>query len=93
MPAKRFDHAWQGEVVQILGAGAAIVKIPRLTGSQGGVKCRVAEGWWTPAEITATAGPDLHAHGIFRPLAKGDQVIVQFLEGRDELAVITGRLL
>lgn len=81
----------RGVVWEILGATTVKVEIPHLNirGSHS-ITATVAEGWWSPNEVTAVA--DLHSHGIGNPLAVGDAVVVAFLDGYIEKATVTGRL-
>jgi hypothetical protein len=88
MPQRqRLDVLWHGTVVDVDG-DIAHVEIPRLAAGFR-VKVTVSEGWWSSTVHTSTNS--LHSHTVASPLAIGDDVIVGFLEGNVELAVILGR--
>lgn len=88
--------AWRGRVTRTDSSGRAWVTVPRLTGVDVEYgPCPTLEGPYVLAGTTTGAGGDpTHDHGLtVAPLAKGDAVLVTFLEGRPDDPVVLGRLL
>lgn len=90
---------WRGTVRRILATGGVYVEIKRKRPGYEQGPCEVLEGVWTSGLLTAEGsapgpydGAPAHRHGVDKPLAVGDRVLLAEVEGDRDTLVVLGRL-
>lgn len=83
---------YRAVVARVTATGAVYVTVDRLTGPHEFGPVTIAQGPWTAGLATEAAGVGPHAHGLGVDLAKGDRVVVAFVEGRVNDVVVLARL-
>lgn len=82
---------YRGTVARVTNTGSVYVTVDRLTGPNHELgPVTIAQGPWTAGLNTEAAAA--HSHGLGADLAKGDRVLVAFVEGRANDIVVLARL-
>lgn len=87
---------WRATIERVDAAGKAFVKVPRLNPTHIYGPCDVLQGPGAALVLAATAvgdhGAHTHAKTSPAPIAKGDRVVVAFLEGNPDDLIVLGRI-